>query len=267
MIDFKKIFNLFGKTKTQEAEKKPQESETKKESDKLVDEKENTALSYIIFIAILGLTGIVMYVYQDYVCAKINHKISYAYSMCATLFFIAGGTFTLGSSIGFLFGIPRSASTTDSNRSATESHYIGNDNLLQISDWLTKIIIGVGLTQLYQIPHTLKHLANYISDTTKVCNEALLMFVIIYFGCIGFLFGYLWTRLYFIKMLNDSDNDINNDDQKKIIEVKPIDINPIEVKPIEVKTLDEKPISNSVVNDSPESDNLTEEKGNDEKKE
>ena len=221
MWKFWKIFSKTDKERVQE-----------KDTDTLVDEKENKALGFIFLLAMLGVCGILIYVYQDFVCAKLTHKISYAYSMCATLFFVSGGIFCFGSSIGFLFGIPRSASSDDTSKSNT--HYIGNDNLLQISDWLTKIIIGVGLTQLYQIPSTLKRLAQYIIENTKIGNEALLLFVIIYFACIGFLFGYLWTRLYFIKMLSDSDNDVDNDNVKKIVEVKPIEVNPIEVKPIEV---------------------------------
>ena len=86
MWQFLNVFQLFGKTKNEDLSTK--DAGFKKELDKLVDEKENKALRYIIFIALLGLIGIVMYVYQDYVCAKINHKISYAYSMCATLFFV-----------------------------------------------------------------------------------------------------------------------------------------------------------------------------------
>ena len=231
MWKFWRIFNKKENSRLQKTEKP-------KDVDSLVDEKENKALSFIFFLAIIGVIGILTYVYQDYVCAKLTNKISYAYSMCATLFFVSGGIFCFSSSIGFLFGIPRSASNNDSAKST--NHYIGNDNLLQISDWLTKIIIGVGLTQLYQIPHLLKHLAHYIIENTKIGNEALLLFVIIYFACIGFLFGYLWTRLYFIKMLSDSDNDVDNENEKSVVEVKPIEVNPIQVKPIEVTVKDEK---------------------------
>lgn len=231
--NFWNFWRFFGiKEKKAEATDNP----SKKPEDNLVDERENKALGFIVFIAILGILGILIYVYQDWIGALAQKKTSYAYSMCATLFFVAGGVFCLGSSMGFLFGIPRSASNSDAK---PNKHYIGNDNLLQISDWLTKIIIGVGLTELYQIPRTLKKVAHYIAESTHVANEALLMFVIIYFGCIGFLFGYLWTRLYFIKMLSDSDNDIDNDNDHTL-EVKPIEVKPVEVKPIEITVNDDK---------------------------
>src|SRR5690242_16782606 len=45
----------------------------------------------------------------------------------------AGAFFAVGMSAGFIFGIPRG------------SHKYVNSNLEQISDWLTKILVGVGL--------------------------------------------------------------------------------------------------------------------------
>jgi hypothetical protein len=176
----------------------------------LVDEKENKALVFILFLVVIGLIGIVIYVYQDYVCAVITKKISYAYSMLATLFFVAGALFTFSNLIGFLFGIPRTTVIDESEKS--KSQYIGNDNLLQVSDWITKIILGLGLTQINKIPYLLKRIAKFIIENTHVSNQALIILIIFYFTCLGFLFGYLWTRLYFIKMLHASDNDVNKDE-------------------------------------------------------
>jgi hypothetical protein len=50
-------------------------------------------------------------------------------------------------------------------------------------------------------------------DNTCVSNQAFIILVILYFACLGFFFGYLWIRLYFIKMLRASDNDGNNDEE------------------------------------------------------
>lgn len=183
----------------------------------LVDEKENKALVFILFLVVIGLIGILIYVYQDKVCAdyKLNtngkKEISYIYSMLATLFFVAGALFTFSNLIGFLFGIPRTTVIDESEKS--KSQYIGNDNLLQVSDWITKIILGLGLTQINEIPSFLKRIAKFIIDNTHVSNQALIILIIFYFTCLGFLFGYLWTRLYFIKMLHASDNDVNKDDE------------------------------------------------------
>ncbi len=79
----------------------------------------------------------------------------------------------------------------------------GNTNLEEISDWLTKMLVGVGLTQLYKVPGQLKTLTDYIAEGLKgpegtslilVAPEAFALGVIVYFLFVGFLFGYLWTR-------------------------------------------------------------------------
>lgn len=173
----------------------------------LVDEKENKGLVFILFLVIIGLFGIVIYAYQDYT-NKIANNI---YSTMATLFFVSGAIFTSSSLVGFLFGIPRTTVIDASEKS--KSGYIGNDNLLQVSDWITKIILGLGLTQIHQIPTILKKVAQFIMESTHVSNAAFIILVILYFACLGFLFGYLWTRLYFIKMLRASDDDVNGDDE------------------------------------------------------
>jgi hypothetical protein len=67
------------------------------------------------------------------------------------------GGVILGALLGFVFGIPRTLQhdvAPGPNPSTTEQDKIGyqiNTNLEQISDWLTKIIIGVGLVELRNI--------------------------------------------------------------------------------------------------------------------
>ena len=53
---------------------------------------------------------------------------------------VAGSSVAVGATIGFLFGFPKSARTgEDMVRPST--------NLEEISDWLTKVIVGATLTQ------------------------------------------------------------------------------------------------------------------------
>lgn len=176
------------------------------DEDSLVDERENKGLRFILFLVAIGIVGIVVYAYKNDTTPWKNTWLA-----MATLLFVAGAVFTSSSLVGFLFGIPRTTVIDESEKS--KSRYIGNDNLLQVSDWITKIILGLGLTQIHQIPTMLQKVAGFISDNTKVSNPAFIILVILYFACLGFLFGYLWTRLYFIKMLRASDNDVNYDDE------------------------------------------------------
>lgn len=99
-----------------------------------------------------------------------------------------------GSLLGFLFGIPRFQA---SDRPDGEgSRIVPNTNLEQISDWLTKIIIGATLVQLNELAAGIGRLASFIgkelpSDAATSASGAVLLF----FFFVGFMWGYLWCSL------------------------------------------------------------------------
>jgi hypothetical protein len=84
--------------------------------------------------------------------------------------------FVLGGLLGLVFGIPRSlqgSQVTDiaiqengsrSSFAKANTNYQSNTNLEQISDWLTKILVGVGLTQLPAIGEAAGRLIAHIGD-------------------------------------------------------------------------------------------------------
>jgi hypothetical protein len=92
----------------------------------------------------------------------------------------------MGSLVGFIFGVPR----------ATDQGV--NTNIEQISDWLTKILVGAGLVNLRQLPGQIANAGGYVAkglDSTKDLSQfaaALLVF----FSVEGFLGGYLMTRMF-----------------------------------------------------------------------
>jgi hypothetical protein len=96
------------------------------------------------------------------------------------------GSFSVGMTTGFIFAVPRATS----NRV--------NSNLELISDWLTKILVGVGLTQLSQIPDRLARLAKFAAggETSSGPDRAFALFVILYFMFAGFVGAYLETRVF-----------------------------------------------------------------------
>src|SRR5690606_13665994 len=67
----------------------------------------------------------------------------------AVAFLEALAAFASGGITGFIFGIPRTMQKSTATDGHTEVH--DNTNLEQISDWLTKILVGVGLTQINAI--------------------------------------------------------------------------------------------------------------------
>lgn len=109
----------------------------------------------------------------------------------------------IGAVLGFLFGIPKFNREYDPAESRRGTiRYNPNTNLEDISDWLTKIIIGVTLTQLGKIPNYLQSLADLIvinSNNHQLDNSfarTVIISAIIYFVIAGFIIGYIYTRIY-----------------------------------------------------------------------
>ncbi len=114
--------------------------------------------------------------------------------------FIASGLFIGGLLIGFLFGIPKVASApsagNDNTSQPTHPILAVNTNLEQISDWLTKIIVGLGLVELHNIPPQVSKFVAATSSAYRASNDAAALAVAIYFPILGFTSGFIITRLY-----------------------------------------------------------------------
>jgi hypothetical protein len=123
---------------------------------------------------------------------------------------------TVGAGFGFLFGIPK---ILQSDKLKTESSKAGaldyrqqvNTNLTEISDWLTKIIVGLGLIQLHQIPPFLNRIADPLAVSLNSAEpykeKAFALALIICFLVFGFLFGYLSTRLFLQGAFSRADQE------------------------------------------------------------
>lgn len=148
----------------------------------------------------------------------------------------AGAFFGVGALAGFLFGIPRSLQNKSKNRDKSsesgemgQPKYAANTNLEEISDWLTKIIVGLGLVNLKSVPELLKKTASYFAGSCgkDVC-EAVAMGVMIYFSVCGFFLGYLMTRLYLAGAFTRAEKEETVEPFETLQE--PITV-PIEVSP------------------------------------
>ncbi len=135
---------------------------------------------------------------------------------------LAGAAWLSGALTGFLFGIPhardgvtepsppvakKDGADDGSGTVGEASRYKPSTSLEQISDWLTKIIVGVGLTQLNKIPGKLDGLAGYIANGIgpDPANKPFALAVIIYFLVCGFLFGFLWSRLDMMRAFAEAE--------------------------------------------------------------
>lgn len=136
------------------------------------------------------------------VLGGLNHHVDEGRHFIAG-FILAAAALAVGAFLGFLFGIPRSqqGELSDKDRENGLRSYAENTNLEQISDWLTKIIVGLTLVQFREIIDYLDKIGGYFgpaiikSDSLDV-QKAVSVAIIIYFLIIGFMFLYLWTRIY-----------------------------------------------------------------------
>jgi cytoskeletal protein RodZ len=138
----------------------------------------------------------------------------------------AGMALVTGFLLGFLFGIPRTLQQDESpepensesqkpqglkeSSQSSPSAYGANTNLEEISDWLTKILVGVSLTQIGPITNSIQSLTKYLQpslgDVKSSAGFALT--ILVYFSVVGFLIGFLWTRLTLPRQFANADQAV-----------------------------------------------------------
>jgi hypothetical protein len=180
--------------------------------------------------------------------------------------FGAGGLLALaslmgGALVGFIFGIPRFLREPQGDRAPTKSGQVegsrstdpataskaeiasrtssrsarfqANTNLEEISDWLTKIIVGLGLTKLAKIPEYVARMTAFATDRLGASSGAELTENVAFslmaaFSVGGFFMGYLMTRLYLPRALNSAEGP----EQKLTEEVDFAGADPISSGPV-----------------------------------
>ncbi len=123
----------------------------------------------------------------------------------------------LGGLFGFLFGVPKSstgseqpaAAPPNGNGAMVKPANRVNTNLEEVSDWLTKLILGAGLTQIGALWAAFIDLSGKIGARGipgQLYGSVIVGGLIIYGLIVGFLAGYILTRLYLsnIFLLADS---------------------------------------------------------------
>lgn len=141
-----------------------------------------------------------------------------------------------GAAAGFLFGIPRvgrqdstakpappnpastGASTVradtpaSASKSGSDSALRPNTNLEEVSDWLTKIIVGLGLVHLKDlqgiVASTAANAAAAISTKPAPSDVSIATALIVGFAIEGFFGGYIYTRLFLQGAFARSDSQL-----------------------------------------------------------
>lgn len=124
---------------------------------------------------------------------------------------------------GFLFAIPRVPNSRRAdekrNKRGQETHEsvaqgqearetVGlgiNTNLEEISDWLTKILVGIGLVEAKTLKTYLGSAGRYIGGSLGPNGNVIAVGLVIFFLVIGFLSGFLATRLFISPSLRRAD--------------------------------------------------------------
>ncbi|SFW89388.1 hypothetical protein [Chitinophaga sancti] len=197
--------------------KKTVSDQQKGGKEKMVRQKAAIYLQYVAwFFSIILILGIISSLLFTTTTSAFSTALMWILGVCLS-----------GIAIGFLFGIPKILQANKSkeaegnveNRETNGEYQLQvNTNLTEISDWLTKIIVGLGLVNLSKLPPYIYSVATLLADGVcfKEMGTALAFAygLLICFSVSGFLFGYLVTRLFLTNAFSKADQEAI----KKVIE-------------------------------------------------
>jgi hypothetical protein len=138
-----------------------------------------------------------------------------------TAFLLAAAAWLVGSILGFLFGLPRARLTdqvtvpgTPGLKGADQpplsaARYLANANLIKVSDWLTTIVIGLGLVNLGKAVPALKDLAEALHEPLggEPYAGAVGLSIVVAGSIAGFMLAYLWTSMRVRQLLEDVEKE------------------------------------------------------------
>ena len=138
--------------------------------------------------------------------------------------FLAGAATAAGSFLGFLFGVPRASQQITrepgGERFEKQHPYLPNTNLEQISDWLTKILVGIGLVEIRAV-------VGWFDTIGRTAGPAILddpagriiaTAILVHYLLMGFFQGFLVAYLYLPKAFAHAQrlegSDVSNQEKK-----------------------------------------------------
>jgi hypothetical protein len=181
------------------------------------------ALQYLLLVIAAGIVGVIVN------AVRYDHWVYGIVAKTAGVgILFAGSAFIVGALLGFLFGFPPAPSSSSpgvqtsgaqpksqglpaSNGTAgpPPSSVFQNTNLQEISDWLTKVIVGASLVELTKLPPALDQFVTYIAIGINPYDPSgpVALFILVYFWSCGLLYGYLWTRFEIVTDAHPPDHD------------------------------------------------------------
>lgn len=183
------------------------------------------ALHYLLLVLAAGIIGVMLN------AIRYDHWVhSIVAKTAGTGILFAGSAFIVGVLLGFLFGFPpapsgsssQTAGQTSGGQSQNQSLPVSsgtagpqstsvfqNTNLQEISDWLTKVIVGASLVELTKLPPLVERFAQFMANGINPYDPSapIALVVLSYFWSCGLLYGYLWTRYEIAVTSQPADND------------------------------------------------------------
>lgn len=115
------------------------------------------------------------------------------------LWLTSGAAFFTGSMTGFIFGFPKANKI--SPEQIVPDRYGDNTNLEEVSDWLTKIIVGITIAEFRDIVQFVVGIGSAVGTSISAKDDGgahvVVVASIIYGFVCGFLYYYTWARLAF----------------------------------------------------------------------
>jgi hypothetical protein len=138
-----------------------------------------------------------------------------------TLFVLFAASGAVGGVMGFLFGLPRerlsdqlatpsqdgTTAPSGAQTSLASAHYLASSNLNKVSDWLTTIVIGLGLVNLGNVLPALRSLAAALEAPLGGAPYAGALGIATMLAALigGFLVLYLYTTIRVRQLLEESE--------------------------------------------------------------
>lgn len=141
------------------------------------------------------------------------------FAVATTAIGISTAAAAVGGLIGWVFGIPRTwdvqpAEDSPERRARRSMHYFANTNLSKVSDWLTTILIGLGLVQLGRLIPAVQNFASAIEEPLggSPSAGAFGVAIVAVSGVAGCLLAYLWTAVRLRELLEKCEDDASRDE-------------------------------------------------------
>lgn len=168
-------------------------------------EKAHRELILALQLAItFGIVSILLFTYG----------IDYSKSIVLSIsIIISAAALISGYFLGFLFGIPKYKANPSG---ADDSDYTPSNSLTEVADWLTKIIVGLGLVEMRKIPELIESIGifvgNYVNGSCHYsCSSSLVVFsngLVIYNGVFGIYYGYNYARIVLSSHYKEADENL-----------------------------------------------------------